>query len=396
MSTRPILRLRPKKSAKRFRFGDPWVFADEVVLDRRTKALEPGVIATLEDEHRDEVATVTINPNSKIIGRVLDLDSSAAIDASWIAKRLTRALVIRERIFAAPYYRLVHAEADGLPGVIIDRFGDALVVQPNAAWADVQFEALKAALEEVVPHSILIRNGTGRARKLEGLSDELVIETGAVNDAIPVPMNGATYFADLTGGQKTGLFFDQRDNHAFAATLANGQAVLDVFSHVGGFGLASLAGGATQATCLDSSKAALDLAARGAEASGFADQFSCLNGDAFKVMGELVSAGESYGMVVSDPPAFAPTKQALDAGLRAYERAARAAADLVEPGGYLVLCSCSHAATMPKFAEASFRGIGKAGRKARILRNGQASADHPVHPNLAESGYLKSIFLALD
>lgn len=394
--TRPTLRLRPKKSAKRFRFGDPWVFADEVVLDRRSKAIEPGTIATFLDEHKEPVATITVNPNSKIIGRILDMDAEAEITADWIAAKLTAALALRERLFAQPYYRLIHAEADGLPGVIIDRFGDALVVQPNAAWSDVQFKVLAEALDRVVPHKVLIRNGTGRARKLEGLSEELVVERGAVDAPVEVPMNGATYLADLTGGQKTGLFYDQRDNHAFGAKLAKDQTVLDVFSHVGGFGLAALAAGAKSALAVDSSQAALDLASGGAKASGFEDCFETRKGDAFDVMAALKGEGAEFGLVVSDPPAFAPAKPALEAGLRAYERAARGAASLVEPGGFLALCSCSHAATLPKFMEASLRGIGKAGRRGRILHMGQASADHPMHSNLSESGYLKAVFLALD
>ncbi len=394
--TRPTLRLRPKKSAKRFRFGDPWVFTDEVVLDRRTKSIEPGAIATLLDEHKEPVATITVNPNSKIIGRILDLNPETVITQDWIADRLERALNIRQTLFADPFYRLIHAEADGLPGVIIDRFGDALVVQPNAAWADANFEMLANGLNEVVPHKTLIKNGTGRARKLEGLPELLEVATGTCSDAIPVAMNNATYFADLTGGQKTGLFYDQRANHAFAARLAKGRDVLDVFSHVGGFGLAALGAGAKSATCVDSSEPALGLAQRGAEASGFEAKFQTLKGDAFQVLSDMAQNETRYGLVACDPPAFAPSKQALEAGLRAYERAARAAVTLVEPGGYLVLCSCSHAATMQKFTDASLRGIGKAGRRCRILQTGQASPDHPMHPNLAESGYLKALFLAVE
>jgi 23S rRNA (cytosine1962-C5)-methyltransferase len=219
---------------------------------------------------------------------------------------------------------------------------------------------------------------------------------GAVDGPVAVPMNGATYLADLLGGQKTGLFYDQRDNHEFAQRLAAGARVLDVFSHVGGFALAALAGGAVSALAVDGSQAALDLAQAGAARGGMADRFSIRKGDAFEVMAELAAAAARHELVICDPPAFAPAKPALEAGLRAYERVARLAAPLVAPGGFLVLCSCSHAAGLDAFRQASVRGIGRAGRAAQILRTGFAAPDHPQHPQLAESGYLKALFLRLD
>lgn len=201
--------------------------------------------------------------------------------------------------------------------------------------------------------------------------------------------------ADVMGGQKTGLFFDQRPNHAFAASLANGAEVLDVFSHVGGFGLACLASGAKSALCVDGSEQALSLAQKGAEASGMAERFAVRQGDAFEVLAALAVEGASFDVVICDPPAFAPSKKALDAGLRAYERIARLAAPLVREGGYLGLCSCSHAADLSKFRNASARGIGKAGRRGQIIYTGFAGPDHPQLPQLAESGYLKSVFFRL-
>jgi 23S rRNA (cytosine1962-C5)-methyltransferase len=208
-------------------------------------------------------------------------------------------------------------------------------------------------------------------------------------------MNGATYMADVMGGQKTGLFYDQRPNHAFAAGLARDARVLDVFSHVGGFGLATLAGGAASAMAVDGSANALSLATKGAEAMGVADRFSTRQGDAFDVLTALNDEGAQFDVVVCDPPAFAPNKQALEAGLRAYERVARRAGPLVAEGGYLVLCSCSHAAEVGKFRNACVRGIGRAGRSSQIIHTGYAGADHPLLPQLAESGYLKSVFFRL-
>lgn len=394
---RPVVRLKPKAEPRAIRHGFPWVYADELVTDRRTQALAPGALAVLEDGERRPLGLVTVNVRSKIIARMLDRDPEAALDQAWFEARLARALAHRARLYADPFYRLVHAESDGLPGVVIDRFGDVAVVQPNAAWAENHLSDLVAALVAVTGVATAIKNGSGRARGLEGLAEEVVVVHGpAPQGPLPAPMNGATYMADLMGGQKTGLFFDQRENHAFAARLANGARVLDVFSHVGGFALAALAGGATSALAVDASAAALVLAGQGAQASGFADRFATRQGDAFEVLEALGAEGARFDLVICDPPAFAPAKPALEAGLRAYERIARLAAPLVAPGGYLVLCSCSHAADLQAFRNASARGIGRGGRRGQIIYTGFAGPDHPVLPQLAESSYLKALAFRLD
>lgn len=393
---RAVVRLKPKAEARAIRHGFPWVYADELVTDRRTSNLTPGSLAVLEDADRRPLGLVTVNPKSKIIARMLDRDPEAQIDADWFAARLIRALDMRARIYDAPFYRWVHAEADGLPGIVIDRFGDLAVVQPNAAWAETHIEALTAAIMAVSGVKTLVKNGTGRARGLEGLVEETTVLAGTVDGPVPVPMNGAVYMADVLGGQKTGLFYDQRPNHAFAAGLARGARVLDMFSHVGGFALAALAGGAVQALSVDGSAPALALAEAGAKASGFSDRFSTRQGDAFAVLEELGTDGAQFDLVICDPPAFAPAKPALEAGLRAYERIARLAAPLVAPGGYIVLCSCSHAVDLAAFRNASARGLGRGGRRAQLLHTGFAGPDHPMLPQLAESGYLKSLVFRLD
>jgi 23S rRNA (cytosine1962-C5)-methyltransferase len=392
---RPAVRLSPRAEARAIRHGFPWVYADELVLDRRTRALPAGALAVLEDAERRPMGLVTVNPASRIVARVLDRDPAATIDSAWMAARLAQAGALRARLYPTPHYRLVHAEADGLPGVVIDRFGDTAVIQPNAAWAEVRIDALAAALADVTGVTTIVKNGTGRARGPEGLAEETVVLRGRVDGPVPVPMNGATYMADLLGGQKTGLFYDQRPNHAFAAGLARGARVLDVFSHVGGFALACLAGGADSALAVDASDPALALAAQGAGATGVADRLTTRRGDAFDVLAALGADGAVFDVVICDPPAFAPTRAALDAGLRAYERIARMAAGLVAPGGYLALCSCSHAADLAQFRAACTRGIGKAGRSAQLIHTGFAGPDHPQHPQLAESGYLKSLFWRL-
>ncbi len=394
--TYPTVRLRPKADARAVRHGFPWVYADELVTDRRTQALAPGTIALLEDDARRPMGVVTVNPKSKIIARMLDRDAETIIDRDWIAARLTRALALRERLFDTPFYRLIHAEADGLPGVIIDRFGDAAVIQPNAAWAEAMIDDLAGALYDVTGVTTIVKNATGRSRSLEGLDEETAVLRGAIDGPLQVPMNGAIYLADLLGGQKTGLFYDQRPNHAFAAALAKDARVLDVFSHVGGFALAALANGATSALAVDGSAPALELAEGGAKAMSVSDRFATRKGDAFQVMEALAGEGALYELVICDPPAFAPAKPALEAGLRAYERVARLAAPLVAPGGYLVLCSCSHAVDLTQFRNASARGIGRGGRRAQLLHTGFAGPDHPQLPQLAETGYLKALFFRLD
>ena len=394
--TYPVIRLRPKADARAVRHGFPWVYADELVTDRRTQGLTPGTIAVLEDAERRAMGVVTVNPKSKIIARMLDRDAGAIIDRDWIAARLARAAALRARLFDAPFYRLVHAEADGLPGVIIDRFGEAAVIQPNAAWAEAMIGDLSAALADVTGVTAIVKNATGRARGLEGLDEDTGILAGKIDGPLPVPMNGATYLADLLGGQKTGLFYDQRPNHAFAARLAGDARVLDVFSHVGGFSLAALAGGATSALAVDGSAPALELAEGGARAMGMGDRFATRKGDAFAVMEALRGEGAQFDLVICDPPAFAPARPALEAGLRAYERVARLAAPLVAPGGFLVLCSCSHAADLTQFRNASARGLGRGGRRSQLIHTGFAGPDHPQLPQLAESGYLKALFFRLD
>ncbi|SEO53002.1 SAM-dependent methyltransferase [Salinihabitans flavidus] len=392
----PHVRLKPKANARAIRHGFPWVYDNELVTDRRTKALAPGTVAVLEDDARAPMGLVAVNPKSRIICRMLEPGGQAAPDEAWFAARIARALSLRERLYPAPFYRLIHAEADGLPGVVIDRFGDVAVIQPNAAWAEVYLEPLVAALREVTGIAVVIKNAAGRARTLEGLDDETRVLCGqAPEGAVPVEMNGASYMADLTGGQKTGLYYDQRPNHAFAARLAPGARVLDVFSHVGGFALAALAGGAASALSVDGSAPALALAEQGARASGVADRFETRRGDAFDTMAALAGEGETFDLVICDPPAFAPSKQTLEKGLRAYERVARMAAELVAEGGYLVLCSCSHAADLTRFRGACARGIGKAGRQGVLIHTGFAGADHPLLPQLAESGYLKALFFRL-
>jgi 23S rRNA (cytosine1962-C5)-methyltransferase len=392
----PVLRLKPKADARRIRHGMPWAWTDDLVLDRRSRAIPAGALALLEDAERRPLGLGVATVGAKIGLRILDRDPAALIDEGWLRARLAAALALRERAFARPFYRLVHAEGDGLPGLVADRFGDTVVLQPNAIWLEERLQTIAALIAELTAATRIVKNGTARARAAEGLPEEMALLLGeAPEGPLDVPMNGAVYKADVMGGQKTGLFFDQRPNHAFAASLARGARVLDVFSHVGGFALACLAQGAASALAVDASEGALALAAAGAAATGVADRFETRRADAFDAMAALASEGARFDLVVCDPPAFAPSRQALEQGLRAYERTARLAADLVAPGGIVILCSCSHAADLGKFRAACLRGLGRAGRDPRLVHTGFAGPDHPQHPALTETGYLKALAFRL-
>lgn len=389
----PVVKLRPGRG-RRLAAGAPWAYADEIAMDRRTRALSPGTPARLMADGRP-LGLAAINPNSTIAARLLDPDPEARLDAEWFARRIRTALALRETLYDAPFYRLVHAEGDALPGLVIDRYGDALAIQPNAAWADRLSGPLIEAATAVTGCTRVVVNATTKARAKEGLDAHLSVVRGSVDAPVEVPMNGARYLADLTGGQKTGLFYDQRETHAFAARLARGGQVLDVFSHVGGFALSALAAGADSALAVDSSVPALALAEAGARSSGLADRFATRRSDGFAALEALHADGARFEMVVCDPPAFAPAKQAAAQGLRAYARLARLGAGLVTPGGWLVLCSCSHAVGAEAFARASAEGIAAAGRGAQLVRAGGAGPDHPRHPALPETDYLKTLIFRL-
>ena len=388
----PVIRLKPKTNAQRVRHGFPWVYDNELVTDRRTKGLQPGSLAILQDHSQNILGLFAVNPNSKIFARKLSDNVGSLINADWFAQKITKALALREQLYSQPYYRLVHAEADHLPGLIIDRFKDLLVIQPNAAWVDQLMDELVEALKNVLAPTSIVINGAGRARVLEGLDEARRMGLGDMpTAAIKVPMNGAIYFADVAQGQKTGIFYDQRPNHHFVQNLSSGKKVLDVFSHVGGFGLAAMANGAAEVTCVDGSQLALDLAARGASATKSDVPLEIIRGDAFDVMINMASHGKIFDIVICDPPAFAPQKASREAGLRAYERVARLASCLVADSGYLALCSCSHAADLERFRASCIRGIGRAGRQAQLIYTGGAGPDHPHHMALAESSYLKTL-----
>ena len=378
---------------RRVQTGHPWVFSNEVEMDAAAKALPAGSIVTVTDAGGAGLGTAYFNPRTLIVARMLSFAIDTAIDAAFIAARLRTALALRERLYSKPYYRVVHAEADGLPGLIIDRFGDVCVVQPNTAGMEALAEPIAAALREVIGAKAVILRGESAARKLEGLSDEVRVLSGATDDEIALEENGATFFANVSSGQKTGWFFDQRDNHAFVASLSKGRNVLDLYTHTGGFGIAAVRAGASHATLVDSSAPSLDLAAKAANANMISQHCTFTRADVFEFMEKTK---DHWDIVVADPPAFVKSRKDLKAGLQGYRKLARLCARATNPGGFLFIASCSHNAPLEEFTAAVARGVADANRTAKIIRTSGAAADHPVHPLLPESSYLKALTLALD
>ena len=389
---RPTIRLAAGQG-RRLRDGAPWVFSNEIAMKPEYRRMEPGGLVALEGDDGARLGTAMFNPHSLIAARMLDRDPGAAIDAAWLGARLAQAASLRERICDGPFHRLVHAEADRLPGLVIDRYDDVAVVQANAAGMDRLTPLILAALLDLLPlRAVVARNDSG-ARRHEGLPEQVGLLHGASAEAIVVE-GGVRFPVDLLGGQKTGWFFDQRDNRDRVAALASGARILDVFAHSGGFGLRCAAAGAASVVLVDSSAPALARAMEAAALNGLA-RVGIRREDAFEALAALAEAGERFDIVICDPPAFAKSRKDAPAGLRAYGRLARLAARVVAPGGFLFIASCSHHAPLDAWAAQIALGLARARREARILASTGAGPDHPVHPQLPETAYLKAQLLQL-
>jgi 23S rRNA (cytosine1962-C5)-methyltransferase len=394
-ATRPAVALLPGRH-RRAEAGHPWVYSNEIRMDAAATAIAPGALVTLRRADDHPLGVAMFNPHALIAARLLDRDPGRLIGGRFFARRLGRALRLRERLFAAPHYRLVHAEADGLPGLVVDRFAEVLVVQANTAgMARLEPVVVEALANLLAPEAIVLRNDSP-ARAQEGLAAETRLVRGEIEGPVEVEENGAVLFADPIGGQKTGWFFDQRDNRRFVAGLARGLKVLDLYCYTGGFAVTAALGGAAAVVGIDRSEPALALARRAAARSGVGERCAFRRGDAFAEAARLAAAGERFDLVIADPPAFARAKKDAPAALRGYRKLARLAAAATEPGGFLFLASCSYNVGAAEFGEAARRGLADAGRSGRILRSAGAGADHPVHPALPETAYLKTLTLALD
>jgi 23S rRNA (cytosine1962-C5)-methyltransferase len=386
--------LRPE-AHRRLLAGHPWVYSNEIVMDPAARAIEPGSMVRLLQADGRPLAQAFFNPQTLIAARLLTRDLDTPIDAGFFAARLERARRLRDRLFQAPYYRLVHAEADGMPGTVVDRFGSLCVVQINTAgMASLQTMFLTALEQVLAPEAILMRSDS-TARTQEGLAAEVTWAKGKLDPPVELLENGLRFLCDPVGGQKTGWFYDQRESRAAVARLAAGARVLDLYSYAGGFALAAASAGASAVLAIDRSEAALSLAERAARLNGLAERCRFRRAEAFEAL-EGLAPGDRFDIVVADPPAFVKSKKDAKQGARGYRKLARLAAHATAREGFLFIASCSHNMPAEEFGQQVARGLIDAGREGRILRAAGAAADHPQHPWLPESAYLKSLLLQLD
>ena len=394
-SALPRIFLQPGRD-RRVVQGHPWAYSNEIRMDPDTKALSPGAVATLHRVDGKALGIGTFNPHALIAFRVFDRDTGPLLDEGFLRRRLERALKLRETLFAKPFYRLVHAEADGLPGLIADRFGDVLVLQVNTAGMEALTPMLLAALEDLLSPRAIVFRDDARMRALEGLEGEAARSVSDELRTARVEENDLIFVADLASGQKTGWYYDQRESRAFVSSLAGGGRMLDAYCYAGGFGVAAACRGAGEVIGIDSSQAALDLARMAADANGVGDTCTFVKGVAFSELERLGAAGERFRVVVADPPAFVKSRKDLNAGLRGYRKLTRLAAALVEPGGFLFVASCSHNVAPEAFSSEVARGLATTGRSGRIIRAAGPGPDHPIHPHLPETAYLKTLLLQVD
>jgi len=383
----------PKGQRAKARDGSPWIFSNEIRMDPAAKALTPGSVVNVRGEDGRAFGTGYFNPKSLIAVRLLSADCDAVIDTGFFVKRLRHALALRDAFYDRPFYRLCHAEGDGLPGLVIDRFDDTLTVQTGTAGMERQVEAIDQALHDIVaPKTIILRNDAP-SRALEGL-EAYVRTLKGEGRRIAVEENGARYIADLTEGQKTGWYYDQRDNRAFMAALSHGRTVLDAYSYTGGFALAAAKAGVRDVVGLESSGPAVALAEEATAAGHLAAKF--IRCEVFDELERLSVAKENFEVVIADPPPFVKAKKDLEAGAKAYRKLAKLAAAVTASEGMLFLASCSHNISMERLASECAAGLARAGRRGRLIRASGAGPDHPVHPMLTESAYLKALVYALD
>lgn len=386
------LRLK-KNEERRLKGGHLWVYSNEVdVAVSPLTAFAAGELALVEESNGKALGIAYVNSASLICARLLTRDAKQSLNERFFVRRIEQALSLRDKVFAAPYYRLVYGDADGLPGLIVDRFGAHLVVQFGTQGMEALRELVIAALVKVLaPESILLRND-GSIRQLEGLPDEVVEVYGQVPDEVLLVENGVEFWAPIKTGQKTGWFFDHRMNRARLKDYVPGARVLDVFSYIGGWGVQAAVFGASEVLCVDASAQALDYVQRNAELNQVADKLQCLEGDAFSALAELKNQGERFDLVITDPPAFIKRKKDFRNGLEGYRRINELALRLLNKEGYLVSASCSM-----HLDEASHRDLLRSSsrhldRHLVILEQGHQGADHPVHPAIPETQYLKALF----
>jgi 23S rRNA (cytosine1962-C5)-methyltransferase len=388
----PVVRLQPGRH-KRAALGHPWIFSNEIVMDGGAKALPAGEIVRFQAHDGSFLGTGSFQSQNLIAGRIFTRKPLETINAAFFVRRFERAAALRARFIDGTDYRLIHAEADGLPGLIVDRFGAVFSLQANTAGMDRLLPAVTEALGAVFDPAGIIAHNDSAARASEGLPREVKVLAGTVPPEVELAENGVRFVADLLGGQKTGWYFDQRDNHARLARLAKGGRVLDVYCHAGGFGIAAAKAGAASVVGVDSSAGALALAAKAAQLNDVAGVCTWEKADAFDDLQKRAAAKERYDIVIADPPPFVKSRKDLASGAKGYRKLTRLAAELVVEGGLLFIASCSHNMALDAFVDEVARGLAEARREGAIVETLFAAPDHPVHPHLPESAYLKGVLV---
>jgi 23S rRNA (cytosine1962-C5)-methyltransferase len=384
----PELRLKPRED-RRLRAGHLWVYSNEVdTAATPLTALAPGAIARLGSAEGRFLGYAGVNPHSLIAARILSRDLSHPPDRSFFVHRLKVAVALRERLYGHRCYRALYADGDGVPGLIADRFGEFVVLQAGTAAIEAMKGAVVDAVQKVLgPAGVLWRNDSG-ARELEGLERYVEVAAGEVPDEVRLTEDGIELTAPIRSGQKTGWFYDQRDNRARLGRYRPG-SLLDVYAYTGAWGLAAASRGA-RVTLVDGSATALEVAERDAQRLGL--EVETMQGQAFDVMKALADDGRSFAAVVVDPPAFIKRRKDHKSGLAAYQRANQLAMRLLERDGLLVSCSCSFHLSQDDLLLAIQRAARHLGRVVQVLELGGQAADHPSHPLIPETRYLKAVF----
>lgn len=392
----PPLVLR-KGEERRIRAGHLWVFSNEV--DTRATPLSgyaPGQAVEVQAAGGKPLGTGYVNPNALICARIVSRDPRHPFGPSLLVHRLKVALALRERLYSSPHYRLVHGESDGLPGLVVDRYGEVLAVQINTAGMEAVREPLLEALDKVLhPEAVLLRNdGAGRA--LEGLPSEVLGVRGAVPETVVVPEGECRFQVPLVSGQKTGWFYDQRCNRERMRRYVRGRRVLDLFSYLGAWGIQTARAGADSVLCVEASEAACAGIRANAEGNGVADRVEVRRGDAFEVLKALQESEDRFDAVILDPPAFMRRKKDIKPGLEAYRRLNQLAMRVLQArDGILISASCSSYLEEPAFLDLLRRSALHLDRRLQILERGHQGPDHPLHPAIPETAYLKALFCRL-
>jgi 23S rRNA (cytosine1962-C5)-methyltransferase len=388
----PILRLL-KNEDRRLRAGHVWVFSNEI--DTKLTPLsgfEPGQPVVIEDAAGHALGTGYVNPHALICARLVSRDTKYILDQSLITHRLNIALALRARLFAEPYYRLVFGDSDALPGLVVDRYGEVCVAQIATAGMERLKEEIVAALEKVIrPRAILWRNDAA-VRDLEGLPSYVESAHGDVPETVMLEEHGVKFEAPLASGQKTGWFYDQRMNRARLRQYAKGARVLDLFSYLGAWGLQAAQAGAESVLCVDSSATAVESIRRNAELNRLSERVSVEHEDVFEMLKRLRAARERFDVVVLDPPAFIKRKKDIKEGTEAYRRLNQMAMQVLAKDGMLISCSCSYHLAREELRDILLKNSRHLDRFLALVEEGHQAPDHPVHPAIPETAYLKAFF----